>query len=168
MRLLVVAGIFAFCVIGAAVAQEGAAGPQTESAQESGVYNTSNVQWEREPDLREAIVRYRPRRAADENVSGAALVCCTVDNRRRLDCETMLETTEGYGFGNASARVVRLYQMTEASYAEWQLDPRPIARTLRWYIGDPPYSIDAQQLASFVQQARGLCSAQSLQAREPE
>lgn len=144
MRLIAVAALIAACLAGAAIAQE------------SGIYDSSRVQWEREPDIRAAFRRYMPDRAAQQEVSGAAHVCCTVDRHRRLACVTARETLEGYGFGESTARVMRLYQMTEASYAEWQANPLPIARSMSWHFGAPNAQHDAQ-FAQFREESRGAC-----------
>lgn len=119
---------------------------------------TDRFQWERAPNIREAFVRYVPPRAINDQVSGAALVCCTVNRRRQLDCEIAAESQPDYGFGNATVRFMRLYTMSEASYAEWQADPKPIARAMRWYVGDPTPETFAR-LAAIGETWRGLCSA---------
>lgn len=151
MRVVAVVMLIVACVAGAAVAQV------------SGVYDTSNVQWEREVDIRAGFLRYMPERAANEQLSGAASVCCTVDRSRRLDCVTARETQEGYGFGQSTVRFMRLYQMTDASYAAWQADPRPIARTMNWHFGNPDPQRDAR-FAQFRSESAGLCAASSSQS----
>lgn len=147
MRWVIVGAVLAASLTGAALAQND---PLT----------TDRFQWEREPNVREAFVRYVPPRAIDDQISGAASVCCTVNNRRRLECEIAAESQPDYGFGNATVRFMRLYTMSQASYAEWQADPKPIARTMRWFVGDPTPETFAR-LAALGEEWRGLCSAPS-------
>ena len=134
-----------------------AASLATAALAQSTHIGTDRFQWEREPNVREAFVRYVPDRAMNEQVSGSALVCCTVNRRRRLDCEIVRESQPDYGFGDATERFMRLYTMSEASYAEWQANPQRIARTMRWYVGDPTPETHAR-LAALGEEWRGLCS----------
>ncbi len=119
---------------------------------------TDRIQWERVPN-HEAFVRYVPHRAVNDQVSGAAHVCCTVNRRRHLDCQFAAESQPEYGFGDATVRFMRHFRMTESSYAEWQVNPERIARTMRWYVGEPTAETHAR-LAEFGQEVRGLCSAE--------
>ena len=147
MRLIVAAALIVSCLAGVALAQQ------------SEAFDTSNIQWEQAPELREVFVRYIPDRAMREEVSGAALVCCTFDRRRRLNCEVARETQEGYGFGQATIRIMRLYRVSETSYAEWQAASQPrISRTMRWYVGEPTPELHAR-LAEFGESVRGVCTA---------
>lgn len=92
--------------------------------------------WDRTPGV-EVFARNFPERAMHENQIGAAVLCCTVNADRTLNCRAPLEWPEGYGFGAATVAVSREFQLSEASYATVRDDPNYVVRrTVRWMIPD--------------------------------
>jgi hypothetical protein len=72
-------------------------------------------------------------------LSGAAVVCCTVNARRGLDCETAFEWPVGYGFGDATIAVMEEHRLTQASYDQLMASPDrdlPLRRMMRWVLPD--------------------------------
>lgn len=144
MRRIAVALCVAACIATAALAQD--ASPPA-----------MRYTWDQMPDAR-AFARAYPDRAVQESVQGAAVLCCTVNEDRRLDCTAPLEWPAGYGFGNATLIIARDFRLSEESYAEVRNDPNHIVRrTIRWEIagasGQPP--------ESFREAARTICDAPS-------
>ena len=100
--------------------------------------------WDQQADAR-AFARNYPDRALQENLSGAAVMCCTVNPDRTLNCLTPLEWPAGYGFGEATLAISREFRLSEASYAEISNDPNHlIRRTIRWLVPSGSSEIPAE------------------------
>lgn len=98
--------------------------------------DTSQLEWDQRPN---EFARRYPRAAQARNLPGAAVVCCAINERRRLDCETAFEWPQGYGFGDATVAVQGEYRLSQASYDQLMASPdrdRPIRRTMRWSLPD--------------------------------
>jgi TonB family protein len=58
------------------------------------------------------FARYYPKDAADQNISGRAILDCDVNAAGTLtDCRTVEETPVGYGFGDAALKLSGLFRM---------------------------------------------------------
>jgi hypothetical protein len=75
--------------------------------------------WEAEPNQADYIALY-PRQALAGNVSGIAVLCCTPQSDRSIDCIVSSEAPAGQGFGEASVRASRRYRMTQLSFDDFQ------------------------------------------------
>lgn len=140
MRFLVMVGVVALCLAGAALGQE--APPRM------------TYTWDQRPNARAFAVHF-PRGALRERVQGAATLCCRVTEDRRLDCSAPVEWPAGYGFGQASITISRDFLMSEASYASVRGDPNHIVRqTIRWGIPDVPLG---ELPPAFREAARSAC-----------
>jgi hypothetical protein len=136
---LITAGLVALCIATAALAQE---------APPAMTYN-----WDARPDAM-AFARAYPERAVQGNVEGAAVMCCTVNEDRRLNCRVPLEWPAGYGFGAATLSIARDFRLSENTYAQIRNDPdHMIRRTIRWQISGSPDTPPA----SFTDAARTAC-----------
>lgn len=110
--------------------------------------------WDQQPDAM-AFARAYPMRAQQEEMNGAAVLCCSVNEDRTLNCTAPLEWPADYGFGEASLTIARYFRMSEASYAEISGDPNhTVRRTIRWVLPDrmsePP--------PEFREAARNACN----------
>jgi hypothetical protein len=124
MRVILMAAIFGVCVAGAALAQ-------------TAVLDMSGLEWDDRPE--DAFSRRYPPAAQEREIPGAAVVCCTVNAQRRLDCETAFEWPAGFGFGQATIAVMREYRLSQTSYEQLMASPDrnlPIRRTMRWLLPD--------------------------------
>jgi hypothetical protein len=141
MRGVAVVLLIAICVSGAALAD---VVPQP---------NTPDIQWEDRPQAR-TFARHYPEGAANQGVSGAAVLCCSVNSRRFLDCEVAFEWPQGFGFGEASIAAARDFRMTEESYAQLHDAPAgSIRRTIRWMLPDRATSAEVNAAFSRISQA---------------
>lgn len=124
MRGLVIAAVIVASVAGAALAQ-------------TRVLDAAQLEWQDRPGA--GFARRYPDGAASRGISGAAVVCCTFNAERRLDCRTAFEWPVGYGFGEATIDVMRDYRLTQASYDRLMSGPDrdlPMRRTMRWVLPD--------------------------------
>jgi len=81
----------------------------TEAAADNAII--SRPDWAEKPNG-EDLARYYPERAARLEKEGRATVLCRVDARGRLqDCKILDESPEGYGFGDATLKLVGSFRM---------------------------------------------------------
>lgn len=124
MRKIVAAAAILASVAGAALAQ-------------TRVLDASQLEWQDRPG--DTFARRYPEAAQSRMLSGAAVVCCAVNARRRLDCETAFEWPVGYGFGDATIAVMEEHRLTQASYDRLMASPErdlPLRRMMRWVLPD--------------------------------
>jgi protein TonB len=68
--------------------------------------------WLRRPDG-DQLAKYYPRRAIDDDLSGAATLICAVTATGRLEaCRVATETPAGAGFGEAALKLAAFFQMS--------------------------------------------------------
>jgi protein TonB len=68
--------------------------------------------WLRRPDG-DQLAKYYPRRALDDELSGAATLICAVTTTGRLEaCRVATETPAGAGFGEAALKLAAFFQMS--------------------------------------------------------
>jgi hypothetical protein len=141
MRLVLIAAIVFASVAGASVAQD--------SPPPAFVYR-----WERQPAAHDFARRY-PNSAHD--VSGAAVMCCSVKEDRTLDCTVPFEWPQGSGFAAATLSLSREFRLSEASYAEVQGTERArIRRMIRWVMAPGSPELDAA-FARISSQTQAIC-----------
>lgn len=141
MRLVAIAALVLASIAGASFAQE--------SSEPPFVYR-----WERQPDARDFARRY-PNSARD--VSGAAVMCCTINEDRTLDCRVPFEWPQGSGFAAATLSLSREFRLSEESYAEVQGTERArIRRTIRWIMAPGSPELDAA-FARISAQTQAIC-----------
>jgi hypothetical protein len=145
MRVMLVSIVILACLIGASFAQD--APPPTF------VYR-----WERQASAHDFARRY-PRPAINGNISGAAVMCCIVNETRRLDCNVPFEWPEGSGFAEATLAISREFQLTEESYAEVVGTERArVRRMIRWIAGGSSPELDAAY-ARIGANTQAICDA---------
>lgn len=128
MRLVLIAVLVMVSIAGASLAQEPPA-------------PTFVYRWERQPDAHDFARRY-PNSAHD--VSGAAVMCCSMRADRTLDCTVPFEWPQGSGFAAATLSLSREFRLSEESYAEVQGTERArIRRMIRWIIAPGSPELDA-------------------------
>jgi len=93
----------------------------------------TGVRWLRQPNG-DDYVRFYPQRAMERDQEGSATVECIVDANGRLSCTIISEDPPGWGFGEATLRIARQFQV-----APQTSDGRPtqggrIRRTIRWQL----------------------------------
>jgi len=141
MRLVLLAAIVLTSIVGASFAQESQA-------------PTFVYRWDRQPDARDFARRY-PNSARD--VSGAAIMCCSVKEDRTLDCTVPFEWPQGSGFGAATLSLSREFRLSEESYSEVQGTERAqIRRTIRWIMAPGSPELDAA-FARISSQTQAIC-----------
>lgn len=74
----------------------------------------TNAQFTRRPDGND-FNRYYPERARDREVEGRTMLECLVAADGRLSCSVISEDPPGYGFGEASIRLSRHFQVAPAT-----------------------------------------------------
>ena len=110
MRLLVLAGVIAACVVGAALAQDESPSAPDEPQRFTPRYARTSV-----PQLSPYPAEQMGRR------SGAVVLCCRPDAERRLSCSIAFEAPARRGFGEAVLRYQQqMNLLTEESYAAYQ------------------------------------------------
>lgn len=136
MRLIFAAAFVAICVAGAAIAQE------TPPADAPAAVPPPVVQlpWRRQPDARDFAHAY-PSRAADQGLSGAAVMCCTVRADGRLDCTVPFSWPRDYGFDEATLRISQEFRLDEQWAAEHA--GGRIRRQIVWVMGSRTPELDA-------------------------
>jgi len=96
-----------------AVALSGAAIAQEPSNQSPRLVEPSD--WIRRPTGQD-IARFFPPEAARKNISGEAVIACTVTSEGLLaDCEVVEETPAGLGFGEAALKVSHIFKLRPVS-----------------------------------------------------
>jgi protein TonB len=91
----------------------------------------SGVTWLRQPNGAD-YARYYPSRAQDREQEGVVTVDCLVDGSGHISCTVVSEDPPGWGFGDATLRIARQFQV-----APQTSDGRPtsggrIRKTVRW------------------------------------
>ena len=122
MRIIIAAAIVASCLAGAALAQNNATDPLT-------------FEYDRRPGAE--FARRYPQAGVDNEVPGAAVLCCSINEQRRFDCETAFEWPQGLGFGEASVSVMEEHRLTQESYDRFMAGPHaalPFRRMMRWVL----------------------------------
>lgn len=141
MRFVLLAAVVLVSVVGASFAQESQA-------------PTFVYRWDRQPDARDFARRY-PNSAHD--MSGAAIMCCTVKDDRTLDCTVPFEWPRGSGFADATLAISREFRLSEESYAEVQGTERArIRRVIRWVMAPGSPELDAA-FARISSQTQAIC-----------
>ena len=121
MRHALAALMFVGCVVGATALAQGLNGPP--------------IVWDRMPEG--SIEPFYPSRALQRGEQGLAIVCCTVNERRRLDCTTAHQWPANGDFGEATVRMMRDYRMSQASYDGLRAGGNmAIMQTMRWSMPD--------------------------------
>jgi hypothetical protein len=147
MRLALIALTSALCIAGAALAQ-------------STVLDASTLEWEERPG--DSFARLYPRSAIDRELPGAAVVCCAINDQRRLSCETAFEWPQGYGFGDATIAVMGGYRLSQASYDRVMASPErnlPIRRMMRWTLPGRMTAETTQAMDRISAASQNMCSA---------
>jgi len=141
MRFYLVLATLALCMVGASFAQETPA-------------PTFVYRWDSQPDAR-AFARNYPRGARD--TSGAAVMCCSVNEDRTLDCTVPFEWPRESGFAEATLAVSREFRLSEQSYAEVRGTERArIRRMIRWMMTPGSPELDAAY-ARISAQTHAIC-----------
>ena len=141
MRYHFIAAAIVTCLAGASFAQE------TQAP--IFVYR-----WDRQPDARDFARRY-PNSAHD--VSGAAVMCCSVNEDRTLNCTVPFEWPRGSGFADATLSLSREFRLSEQSYAEVRGTERAqIRRVIRWVMAPGSPELDAA-FARISAQTQAIC-----------
>ena len=91
----------------------------------------TGVSWLRQP-RGDDYVRFYPPRALDRGQTGSVTVDCLVDAGGHISCTVVSEDPPGWGFGDATLRIARQFQV-----APQTSDGRPtsggrLRRTIRW------------------------------------
>ena len=121
--------------------------------------NITNLQWQQRPDA--SFARLYPQAAQDRMLPGVAVVCCSIREDRRLDCQTAFEWPQGYGFGDATLQVMRDFRLTQASYDEVMAGPDrdlPIRQTLRWSLPQRMTPETESAFARISEAAQTMCA----------
>jgi hypothetical protein len=147
MRSVLMAVVVVASIAGASFAQD-APGPVF-------VYH-----WDRQPDARDFARRY-PNSAHD--VSGAAVMCCSVNEDRTLNCTVPFEWPRGSGFADATLSLSREFRLSEESYAEVRGTERAqIRRMIRWVMEPGSPELDAA-FARISAQTQAICEEAAAQ-----
>jgi hypothetical protein len=127
-----------------------------EESQTSAPVERVLIRFDEQPSARD-FGRHYPSSARFRGIQGAALMCCSVRDDRRLDCTIPLAWPAGYGFDTATLAVAAKFRVSEESYAALQNAPiQPVRRWILWPLGEitPEFSAAVDQ----VQEAgRNLC-----------
>lgn len=142
MRSVVTALIVIACIGGAALAQE--AVPFVP-------------QYEERPTGADFALHY-PEDAGLRRISGFAVLCCSANADRRLECEARVEYPAGRRFGLASERISSKFRLTEASYAEYLQAPQLIRVPLQFRMDATPGEVE-RLLERQREVPRDICTA---------
>ncbi|MCX7359313.1 MAG: hypothetical protein NT015_14370 [Alphaproteobacteria bacterium] len=146
MRIAVFA-VVAIAIAGAAIAQE----TQTPATP------PLRITWDARPDAQDFARNY-PQDALNQQMSGAALLCCTVNEARGLDCTVPVEYPEGQGFGAATLVLASKFTMSADSYAVVRDTQEGRFRTtIRWMMPDETPEAVAVGFEAFRERARNVC-----------
>lgn len=151
MRAVAALAVIGYLIAGAALAQDAAPITATPPA-------PVQLQWDRMPDGGNFARNY-PSRAVDAGVPGVAVMCCSVNNRRRLDCTIAFEWPQNYGFGDATLQVSEGFRLSEESYAAVRdQQGGRLRRTVRWVLPDRPQSPEiTAAFARISEAAQTMC-----------
>ncbi len=116
------------------------------------------VRWVRQPDAR-AFARLYPDRAQHDDISGTAVLCCTVNDDGSLSCTAPFEWPQGYGFGAATVEISREFAVAPETVAAARATSNAyLRRQIRWQMGDAsPELVDA--FARISQATQNICEA---------
>jgi hypothetical protein len=116
------------------------------------------VRWVRQPDAT-VFTRHYPDRAQDNNVSGAAVLCCTVNDDGSLSCAAPFEWPQGYGFAEATIAVSREFRVAPETVEAARAMPNAyIRRLVRWQLG-PQTSQVAAAFTRIAEETQNICEA---------
>ena len=108
------------------------AGAPISAAAQAADSPASPSPWRRAPDP-DDIALYYPDRAADAEVTGAAMVRCRVGPAgEAADCAILSETPSGYGFGEATIRALRRARFRTTDDAGQSMVGRAYRIPMRW------------------------------------
>ncbi len=140
MRRTIAACLITACIASVALAQEASQLPEPSEAAEPPQPAPAQLRWARQPDAR-AFSRNYPSRAANQGISGAAVVCCSILADGHLDCTVPFAWPRDYGFDEATLRISGEFRLTEESAA--QLAGGRIRRQIVWIVGTRTPELDA-------------------------
>jgi protein TonB len=94
----------------------------------------TGITWLRQPNGND-YARFYPDRARDRDQEGSVTIECVVNAGGHLSCTVVSENPAGWGFGDATLRIAREFQV-----AAQTADGRPTTgghfrRTIRWQLG---------------------------------
>lgn len=114
------------------------------------------VRWVRQPDAM-AFARLYPDRAQDNNVSGTAVLCCTVRDDGSLNCTAPFEWPQEYGFGDASVAISREFRVAPETVEAARATPNAyLRRQIRWQLGPPPSQL-AAAFTRISEETQSIC-----------
>lgn len=144
--------VLAACgAIGAAFAQETTTPPAATPAP-----TVVHMSWDRRASGAD-FARLYPRAALNHEMPGVAVMCCTIGEDRRPNCETAFEWPQGYGFGEATQRVMREFRVSEDIYP--QVREGRLRRTVRWVLPSRQNTPEVEAaFARISQAAQSMCS----------
>jgi hypothetical protein len=116
------------------------------------------VRWVRQPDAR-AFARLYPDRAVNNEISGTAVLCCTVNDDGSLNCTAPFEWPQGYGFGEATVAISHEFSVAPETVEAARATPNAyLRRQIRWQMGSPPTEI-AAAFTRIAEATQNICEA---------
>ena len=94
----------------------------------------SNPQWLKKPNG-DDLVSYYPTRAMDLGKSGNATITCKVKANGTLEnCAISSEDPSGFGFGDASIRMSKLFKMKPQTTDGQAVDGASVVIPIKWQL----------------------------------
>lgn len=116
------------------------------------------VRWVRQPDAR-AFARLYPDRAQNGDISGTAVLCCTVNDDGSLNCIAPFEWPQDYGFGAATVEISREFAVAPETVAAARATPNGyLRRQIRWQMGQPSPEV-AAAFTRISEATQNICEA---------
>jgi len=95
----------------------------------------TGVRWLQQPNGND-YARYFPSRALERGQEGSVTVDCLVDGNGRISCTVVNEDPPGWGFGEATLRIARQFQVAPQTADGRATSGGRIRRTIRWNLAE--------------------------------